>query len=70
MGCVGGCVGGPKAIIPPEQGKIAADDFAYASPIKVPVHSSILDNVLEKLDIHSVDDFKDDKKMNIFERNL
>jgi len=70
MGCVGGCVGGPKAIIPPEQGKIAADDFAYASPIKVPVHSSILDNVLEKLDIHSIDDFKDDKKMSIFERNL
>ena len=70
MGCVGGCVGGPKAIIPTEQGKIAADDFAYDSPIKVPVHSNILDNVLEKLDINSIDDFHDDEKMNIFERNF
>jgi len=70
MGCVGGCVGGPKAIIPTEQGKVAADNFAYDSPIKVPIHSSIIDNVLEKLDIHSIDDFHDSEKMNIFEREF
>ena len=70
MGCVGGCVGGPKAIIPPEQGKLAATDFAYDSPIKVPVHSSILDSVLEKLDINSIEDFHDNKKISIFERKL
>ena len=70
MGCVGGCVGGPKAIIPPEQGKDAADDFAYDSPIKVPVHSSVLDEVLEKLDINSIDDFQNSDKMNIFERKF
>lgn len=70
MGCVGGCVGGPKAIIPPAQGKVAADDFAYDSPIKVPTHSSILDNVLEKLDINSIDDFKDHEKISILEREF
>ena len=70
MGCVGGCVGGPKAIIPPEQGKISAEDFAYASPIKVPVHSNIIDNVLEKLDINSIDDFHDSEKISIFERKF
>ena len=32
MGCVGGCVGGPKALIAKEQGKIAVDNFAYDSP--------------------------------------
>ena len=53
-----------------EQGKVAADDFAYDSPIKVPVHSNILDNVLEKLDINSIDDFHDSEKINIFERKF
>ena len=70
MGCVAGCVGGPKAIIPPEQGKKSADDFAYDSPIKVPVHSSTLDKVLEKLDIHSIDDFHDKEKISILEREF
>lgn len=70
MGCVGGCVGGPKAIVPPSQGKVATDDFAYASPIKIPTHSSILDNVLEHLDINSIDDFHDSEKINIFEREF
>ena len=46
MGCPGGCVGGPKAIIPPEQGTEAVNDFAYNSAVKVPVHSETLDNVL------------------------
>jgi iron only hydrogenase large subunit-like protein len=70
MGCVGGCVGGPKAIIPTEQGKKAADDFAYASPIKVPVHSNIIDNVLQKLDINSIDDFHNSEKTHILEREF
>ena len=70
MGCVGGCVGGPKAIIPTEQGKEAADDYAYNSAIKVPVHSKVLDEVLEKLDIHSLDDFHDHEKVSIFEREF
>ena len=70
MGCVGGCVGGPKAMIPTEQGKGAVDDYAYDSPIKVPVHSKIIDNVLEKLDINSIDDFHDSEKISIFEREF
>ena len=70
MGCVGGCVGGPKVIIPAAEGKKAADEFAYNSPIKVPVHSKILDNVLEKLDINSIEDFHHKEKIEIFERNF
>lgn len=70
MGCVGGCVGGPKAIIPKEQGKIAVDNFAYDSPIRVATHSDTLNTVLEKLDINSLEDFKDHKKTDIFHRNF
>lgn len=70
MGCVGGCVGGPKAMIPKEKGKIAVDDFAYDSSIKVPLHSEILDDVLEKLGINSLSDFEDPDKIAILERDF
>ena len=70
MGCIGGCVGGPKAIIPKEQGKIAVDNFAYHSPIKVATHSTTMDNVLEKLNITSLHDFEDDTKTAIFHRDF
>ncbi|SFC54454.1 [Fe-Fe] hydrogenase large subunit C-terminal domain-containing protein [Clostridium uliginosum] len=70
MGCIGGCVGGPKVMIPPEQGQMAVDNFAYDSPIKVGTHSAVLDDVLEKLDITSLDDFEDKKKISILEREL
>ena len=45
MGCKGGCVGGPKTLIPLEKGKQQVDDFAFDSPIKVPLHSEALDRL-------------------------
>lgn len=70
MGCIGGCVGGPKANIPAEEGRKFVDNVAYNSPIKVPLHSETLDNVLSKIGINSIDDFEDHEKMAIFERNF
>lgn len=70
MGCVGGCVGGPKAIIPKEQGKISVDNLAYDSPIKIATHSSTMDSVLEKLNITSLKDFEDHNKTKVFHRNF
>ncbi|MBS5939664.1 [Fe-Fe] hydrogenase large subunit C-terminal domain-containing protein [Clostridium sp.] len=70
MGCVGGCVGGPKAIIPKEQGKVSVDNLAYNSPIKIATHSSTMDSVLEKLNITSLKDFEDHNKTKVFHRNF
>lgn len=70
MGCIGGCVGGPKALIAKEQGKIYVDNLAYNSPIKVATHSNTMDEVLEKLNITSLKDFEDDKKTEIFHINF
>lgn len=70
MGCIGGCVGGPKALIAKEQGKIYVDNLANNSPIKVATHSNTMDEVLEKLNITSLKDFEDDKKTEIFHRNF
>ena len=70
MGCVGGCVGGPKILVPASDAKKAVDNFAYDASIKVAVHSKILDDVLEKIGITSLDDFEDSKKINMLEREF
>lgn len=70
MGCIGGCVGGPKILVPPSQGKTAVDNFAYDSSIKVAVHSNVLDDILEKLNITSLKDFEDPSKISILEREF
>ena len=49
---------------------MCVDELAYDSPIKVPVHSKILDEVLSKIDINSLEDFKDPKKIEILERDF
>lgn len=70
MGCKGGCVGGPKALIPIEKGKEQVDKFAFDSPIKVPLHSKVLEDVLKNIGINSIEDFKDRDKISILERNF
>ncbi|OOO69495.1 iron hydrogenase [Clostridium tepidum] len=70
MGCIGGCVGGPKAIISKELGKEAVDEFANNSSIKTPIKSSCMNNILKKLNINSIEDFKDKDKIAIFERGF
>ena len=70
MGCKGGCVGGPKTLIPIEKGKQQVDNFAFDSPIKVPLHSETLDNILKEININSIDDFNDKEKIALFERDF
>ena len=70
MGCIGGCVGGPKAIIPKEQGKIAVDTFAESSEIKIATESSCMLRILNEIGINSIEDFKDESKIQIFERQF
>ncbi|WP_040213654.1 [Fe-Fe] hydrogenase large subunit C-terminal domain-containing protein [Clostridium polynesiense] len=70
MGCVGGCVGGPKAIVPKEESRKAVDEFAYQSAVKVATHSGILDEVFLRIGINSLEDFKHPEKIEIFERNF
>lgn len=70
MGCIGGCVGGSKALISKEEGKISVDNLAYNSPIKIATHSSTMDEVLEKLNITSLKDFEEDAKTEIFHRSF
>lgn len=70
MGCIGGCVGGPKALIPQEVGTKRVNSFAEQSEIKVAVDSSCMHSILKKLNIYSIEDFKDEEKVKIFERHF
>lgn len=70
MGCIGGCVGGPKAIVPKEAGREAVNNYADESSIKVSVESQCIKDILTKIGIDSIDDFKISEKIEIFEREF
>lgn len=70
MGCISGCVGGPKRLIDSSIGKEAVESIANTSPIKVATHSPTMDEILSRLEINSLEDFKDREKVAIFEREF
>lgn len=70
MGCDGGCVGGPKAIIPKEKGKELIDKFGDESKIHISAKNKIMSEFLQQLDINCLEDFNDEEKAKIFYRDL
>lgn len=70
MGCVGGCVGGPKALINAKLGKYRIDKFAENSKIKTSIDSDCMNEILSRIGINAVEDFKDKNKTKIFNREF
>lgn len=70
MGCVGGCVGGPKIIIPMEEGAKRLVDFAEDSSIKISIESPPMKSFLEKLGIDTNNPIKTKDKFELFEREF
>ncbi len=70
MGCVGGCVGGPKSIIPPAKAAEILTKTANESAVKVTVNSDVMLQLLKKLGIDSLDDFMEPEKIKILERTF
>ena len=68
MGCKGGCVGGPKAIIPAVEGREVVNEVAYESAIKNPVHSEVLLGLLKRLGVNEYRDLMNQHSM--FERSF
>ena len=68
MGCVGGCVGGPKTIIEKEIGRDVVNRVAYESAIKIPVNSTVLVDVLKRIGIEDINILKEGHSM--FEREF
>lgn len=57
MGCVGGCVGGPKAILDREQGTINVDRYGDEAAYPTPLDNPFVPELLKRLGYETVDDF-------------
>lgn len=68
MGCVGGCVGGPRAIIDKEQGKQNVEAYGKEALYSTPIDNPYVIELLHRLGIDSVESLLNDSA--IFDRNL
>lgn len=73
MGCVGGCVGGPKNILSVDKGSENVDKYSKESNMKTPFDNLNVAQFLIKIDILKTKDLKDEgheKILKIFDKNI
>ena len=63
MGCAGGCVGGPKAIIDSEKGKRYVDEYAKNSIYQTPLENPYVRKLLEELGFETVEELLEDNTL-------
>ncbi|MDD3413321.1 MAG: [Fe-Fe] hydrogenase large subunit C-terminal domain-containing protein [Lachnospiraceae bacterium] len=68
MGCVGGCVGGPKALIPHEEGRIHVEEYGNAAPFQTPIDNPYVIELLHQLKLDTVESLLE--KSDIFTRDF
>ena len=59
MGCVGGCVGGPKIIIDKEEGKKNVERYGEEAEYKTPLENPYVLELLARLGFHTIEEFLD-----------
>ena len=60
MGCVGGCVGGPKTLRKQEEGRACVDNYAEESLYKTPLENPYVRKILEELGLGTIEDLIED----------
>lgn len=60
MGCVGGCVGGPKAIIGREEGMRKVDAYAQNAAYRTPLENPYVRKLLDELGFDTVEELLED----------
>jgi iron only hydrogenase large subunit-like protein len=68
MGCVGGCVGGPKAILPREEGRVNVERYGAEAEYATPLQNPYVLALLNQLGFDTVEAFLAESDM--FNRNL
>lgn len=68
MGCVGGCVGGPKAILPREEGRENVERYGHDAQYPTPLDNPYVLELLHRLDFDTVEEFLE--KSDIFVRRF
>lgn len=57
MGCLGGCVGGPKRIIDVDEGKDFVDEYAQNALYSTPLDNPYVIEIMDRLNFKTVDEF-------------
>lgn len=60
MGCVGGCVGGPKAILPKEEGALLVDEYAKEASCITPTDNPYVIELLHRIGFDTIDSLLED----------
>ncbi|MCX7614193.1 MAG: iron hydrogenase [Clostridiales bacterium] len=68
MGCVGGCVGGPKAVLNWEEGRDNVNQYSSLAAYETPVDNPFVQELLKRLGIESVESLLEDTE--IFTRHF
>lgn len=68
MGCIGGCVGGPKSIIDKDIATEKVREYASESIYKTPIDNPYVIELLHRLNIHTIEELLEDHE--IFTRNF
>lgn len=56
MGCVGGCVGGPKAIISKEEGREHVAEYGNNATYSTPLENAFVMELLKKLNLNTIEE--------------
>ena len=68
MGCAGGCVGGPKALIPRDEGADHVNRYALSAACHTPVDNPYVMDLLHRLGIDTIEALQEETK--IFTRHF
>ncbi|HEX3029621.1 MAG TPA: [Fe-Fe] hydrogenase large subunit C-terminal domain-containing protein [Clostridia bacterium] len=68
MGCVGGCVGGPRVLIPHEEGRVNVEEYGKAAPFQTPIDNPYVIELLHRLGLDTIESLLE--KSDIFTRDL
>ena len=68
MGCEGGCVGGPKALIPHKEGRKNVEEYGKAAAYPTPIDNPYVIELLKQLGFETIDSLLDES--DIFTRNF
>ena len=68
MGCVGGCVGGPRVLIPHEQGRDNVDNYGKSAPYPTPIDNPYVIELLHRLGLDTIESLLN--KSDIFTRSF
>ncbi|SMC64839.1 [Fe-Fe] hydrogenase large subunit C-terminal domain-containing protein [Papillibacter cinnamivorans] len=68
MGCVGGCVGGPKAILPREEGRESVNEYGDGAAYPTPIDNPYVIDLLHRLGFDTVEGLLEEH--GLFTRNF